>query len=94
MKSNLTTAKAMFIACISILVFTHQLSAQTYKLVGTGRYEGGSVYGLDANGNNPEMLRKILKHPPTQLYITLPAPDEETFIEMCKPSKKDAWKNL
>ena len=39
----------------SLFIPAQSLLSQTYKLVGTGRYEGGSVYGMDADGSNPEM---------------------------------------
>ena len=40
------------------------------------------------------MLKKLLKNQPTQLYITLPAPDEETYIKCCSPLIKDGWKKI
>jgi len=46
---------------------------------------------LVTNGTNPDMLKKLLKHQPTQLYITLPAPDKETYNKVCKPLIKDGW---
>lgn len=46
------------------------------------------------NGTNPQMLKKLIKHKPTQLYITLPAPDEETFNKFCRPNSKDDWKKI
>ena len=49
---------------------------------------------LVTNGTNPEMLKKLIKHQPTQLYITLPAPDEETYIKCCKPLIKGGWKKI
>ena len=49
---------------------------------------------LVTNGTQPEMLKKLLKHQPTQLYITLPAPDEETYIKACSPLIKNGWKKI
>jgi tRNA wybutosine-synthesizing protein 1 len=49
---------------------------------------------LVTNGTNPEMLEKLKKNPPTQLYITLPAPNEKVFQENCSPIIKDAWKKI
>jgi tRNA wybutosine-synthesizing protein 1 len=49
---------------------------------------------LVTNGTNPEMLKKLEKNPPTQLYITLPAPNEEVFKQVCSPLIKDAWKRI
>ena len=47
-----------------------------------------------SNGTKPEMIRKLLRHQPTQLYITLPAPNEEIFTKCCRPQVKEAWKNI
>jgi len=58
MKSNFHTAfvaKSALSFLFIISIFGFPLLAQTYKLVGTGRYEEGSVYGMDADGSNPEM---------------------------------------
>ncbi len=49
---------------------------------------------LVTNGTNPSMLKKLLKNQPTQLYITLPAPDEETYIKCCNPLVKGEWKKI
>ncbi|MFH0898421.1 MAG: 4-demethylwyosine synthase TYW1, partial [bacterium] len=51
---------------------------------------------LVTNGTNPLMLKKLLlkKQQPTQLYITLPAPDEKTYNKVCKPLIKDGWKKI
>ncbi len=48
---------------------------------------------LVTNGTLPEKL-KNLKELPTQLYVTLAAPDEETFNSLCKPNIKNAWEKL
>ena len=44
------------------------------------------------NGSQPEILKKI--EPPTQLYISLDAPNEKIFKSLCKPNNKNAWNNL
>lgn len=49
---------------------------------------------LVTNGLMPQMLEKLLKHMPTQLYITLPAPNEEIYLKVCKPLINDGWKRL
>jgi len=49
---------------------------------------------LVTNGTNPLMLKKLIKEQPTQLYISLPAPDEETYIKVCSPLIKDGWKKI
>jgi len=48
---------------------------------------------LVTNGTNPEVLEK-LDPLPWQLYITLPAPDEETYLKACRPLIKDGWKKI
>jgi tRNA wybutosine-synthesizing protein 1 len=50
---------------------------------------------LVTNGTNPSMLKKLIKnHEPTQLYITLPAPNEEIYKKVCNPLIKDGWKKI
>lgn len=51
---------------------------------------------LVTNGTNPNMLKKLInkKIYPTQLYITLPAPDEELYKKVCNPLIKDSWKKI
>jgi tRNA wybutosine-synthesizing protein 1 len=54
----------------------------------------GMTAFLVTNGTNPAMLKKLIKHQPTQLYITLPAPDEQTYIRCCSPLISDGWKKI
>ncbi len=51
---------------------------------------------LVTNGTNPKMLQKLLdkKAYPTQLYITLPAPDEKTYLQTCSPLVRGTWKKI
>ncbi|MFH2028867.1 MAG: 4-demethylwyosine synthase TYW1 [Nanoarchaeota archaeon] len=51
---------------------------------------------LVTNGTNPAMLQKLLdwKAQPTQLYITLPAPDKETYLNVCRPLIKNGWSKI
>ncbi len=49
---------------------------------------------LVTNGTNPGMLKRLLKHKPTQLYITLPAPNEEIYKKVCSPLIKNGWKKI
>lgn len=42
------------------------------------------------NGTNPEMVRKIA---PTQLYMSLNAPDADTYKKACAPLS-DTWENI
>jgi len=46
------------------------------------------------NGMVPSMLRRLLDHEPTQLYVTLPAPDEKTYLNVCNPLIKNGWSRL
>lgn len=56
--------------------------------------ERGMSSFLVSNGTVPTMIRKLLKHTPTQIYITLPAPNEEIYIKTCNPILKDSWKRI
>lgn len=47
---------------------------------------------LVTNGQLPEVLAKI--PPPTQLYISVSAPNEELFKYIDKPMYKDGWQRL
>lgn len=49
---------------------------------------------LVSNGTNPEAIKQLLNHEPTQLYITLPAPNVEIYKKTCYPLEKDSWKNI
>jgi len=46
------------------------------------------------NGTNPAMLKKLIRHQPTQLYLTLPAPDEKIYKKSCAPLIKGSWKKI
>ena len=49
---------------------------------------------LVTNGTNPAMLKKLIKNQPTQLYITLPAPDKKIYIKTCNPYEKKSWNKI
>ncbi len=49
---------------------------------------------LVTNGTNPEMLRKLKGHEPTQLYLTLPAPDKIVYMKTCHPLIENAWEKI
>ncbi len=49
---------------------------------------------LVSNGTNPKMLERLIKQQPTQLYITLPAPNEKMYEKVCNPLIKDGWQRL
>jgi tRNA wybutosine-synthesizing protein 1 len=48
---------------------------------------------LVSNGTMPKALAK-LNEEPTQLYISVCAPDKSTFIEACRPQIAGAWERL
>jgi tRNA wybutosine-synthesizing protein 1 len=48
---------------------------------------------LVTNGTRPDVLEG-LENEPTQLYVTLPAPDEETFTSTCRPRSPDSWDQI
>jgi len=47
---------------------------------------------LVTNGTNPKVLQEM--ELPTQLYLTVAAPNEEIYKKTCQPLQKQAWKNL
>jgi tRNA wybutosine-synthesizing protein 1 len=51
---------------------------------------------LVTNAQEPGMLKKLERKNslPTQLYISMNAPNEELFKKICAPSQKDAWKRF
>ncbi len=52
----------------------------------------GMTSFLVTNGTRPDVLESL--YLPTQLYITLAAPDRETHSRLLRPSVKDAWIKL
>jgi tRNA wybutosine-synthesizing protein 1 len=54
----------------------------------------GMTAFLVTNGAHPEMIKKLLKHEPTNLYATLHAPNEEIYRKECCPAIKDGWKKI
>ena len=49
---------------------------------------------LVTNGTFPSMVKKLTEHQPTQIYVTLPAPDEETYLKATNPMAKDGWNKI
>lgn len=47
-----------------------------------------------SNGLLPDSITKLLKEPPTQLYISVDAPNEELFNIIDRPLLKNAWRGL
>ncbi len=48
---------------------------------------------LVTNGTNPSVLEK-LDPLPTQLYVTVAAPNEEIYDSLCLPRSRHEWQNL
>lgn len=57
-------------------------------------YDSGfkSVF-IVTNGTRPDTLSKLSVEP-TQLYISVCAPDKETYQKICRPMIPNAWHNL
>jgi len=68
------------------------LYAPIGELIRTFHKEGFTTF-LVTNGTMPSVLSK-LEEEPTQLYISVCAPDEETFNRVCRPQTLNAWKKL
>jgi len=54
----------------------------------------GMTSFLVTNGTIPEMVKKLEKHQPYQLYMTLAAPNEEVYLKTCRPIVKGSWKKI
>ena len=54
----------------------------------------GMTSFLVTNGTLPNMIKKLVGTPLTQLYITLPAPDKETYQKMCDPLLENGWEKI
>jgi tRNA wybutosine-synthesizing protein 1 len=52
----------------------------------------GMTSFLVTNGTRPDVLSTMSL--PTQLYVTLAAPDESTYKTLCKPGVKDGWNRI
>jgi len=61
------------------------------ELIEEGGNRGMTTF-LVTNGTRPDVLSNIT--PPTQLYVTLAASDEQTYRALCKPIVRDGWKLL
>lgn len=54
------------------------------------RQKDMSVF-LVTNGTCPQILKKVM---PTQLYISLDAPDEQTYSKICRPKDQNQWSRI
>jgi tRNA wybutosine-synthesizing protein 1 len=64
---------------------------QLGELIKEFKNRGCTVF-LVTNGTNPLAL-KGLAELPTQLYVTLPAPDHHSYLRTCAP-RKDSWNDI
>lgn len=60
-------------------------------LIGEFRKRGIKTF-LVTSGQNPEVLEEITE--PDQLYISLDAPDKESWLRLDRPGLKDGWERL
>jgi tRNA wybutosine-synthesizing protein 1 len=65
------------------------------ELIAELRKRGKTTF-LVTNGLMPERLREMQKKKqlPTQLYLSLNAPDKELFLKFTRPVTKNAWKKF
>ncbi len=52
----------------------------------------GMTSFLVTNGQHPEVLEHLVE--PTQLYISVVAPDPDTYKTVCQPAVTDGWEHL
>jgi tRNA wybutosine-synthesizing protein 1 len=65
---------------------------QIGELVGGFKRIGMTTY-LVTNGTLPERL-KSMSHLPTQLYLSVVAPNQDTHKRVCQPLIPDAWERI
>ncbi len=49
---------------------------------------------LVTNGTIPSMIKKLITHQPTQIYVSVYGPDNETYQKTAMPLPKDSWNKL
>jgi tRNA wybutosine-synthesizing protein 1 len=49
---------------------------------------------LVTNGAHPDVIKKLICHQPTNLYVTLHAPNKKLFKKECCPIIDDGWEKL
>jgi len=62
------------------------------ELIRTFHKRGFTTF-LVSNGTVPSALAKLSREP-TQLYISVCAPNKETYIRVCRPIFQNAWEKL
>jgi tRNA wybutosine-synthesizing protein 1 len=68
------------------------LYAPLGELIRTFHSKGFTTF-LVSNGSLPEKLSK-LSHEPTQLYVSVCAPNKQVFAHVCRPQLPNAWAKL
>ena len=68
------------------------LYAYISSLILTFHKKGFTTF-LVTNGTQPRTLSN-LEEEPTQLYISLCAPDEQTYRQICRPQTPNAWRKI
>ena len=63
------------------------------ELIREYKKNGFSTF-LVSNGLIPEKIEALYDEPPTQLYISVDAPNEQLFNEIDRPIIKNAWQGL
>ncbi|MHA2312761.1 MAG: 4-demethylwyosine synthase TYW1 [Candidatus Thorarchaeota archaeon] len=61
------------------------------ELVDEGKERGMTTF-LVTNGTQPKVLAEMSL--PTQLYVTLAAPNEEVYKSLCRPGMSGGWRRL
>lgn len=56
-------------------------------------HKEGMTTFLVTNGTRPDVL-KGLSEEPTQLYISISAPTQEKYAEVCRPYSSDSWERV
>ena len=98
-KGNEKTDKKRYAEAMQPMHFAISLSGEPTmypklpQLVDSLKKRGITSF-IVTNGTNPAMLKKLIRHQPTQLYLTLPAPDEKTYKKSCAPLIKGSWKKI
>ncbi|MBU0635897.1 4-demethylwyosine synthase TYW1 [Candidatus Micrarchaeota archaeon] len=69
------------------------LYPQLPELIQAYHQQGISTF-LVSNGLHPEMLERLIKNPPTQLYLSVDSPKKEIHDSLNKPVFSDSWKKL
>ena len=63
------------------------------ELIGEYKKKNFSTFVV-SNGLLPERIERLMEEPPTQLYISVDAPNEELFNIIDRPIIKNAWAGL